>query len=394
MKELVAKHMLGVTVTLLILFTSALYYHSRCELIQIFNLSTIIDIPRNSMQSGSRSESNKKKLILFFTPFFQRNIWEYVYVFDNYTKRCGCDFTRCEYTYDRMKFGEADAVIFHGRNMPSFDVLDDLNKIRRQERKNQRWVYFLIENPLTSPSVEPHDKYFNWTITYRLNADIRKPYNRHRKLKQAKPVDDFNYAANKTKQVAWFVGRCGMNREKLKNKLEEHGVRVDIAGRCKTYKNHSHWLECSTRACTNELKSYKFYFAAENNLCTDYITEKYWRNGMNVNLVPIVFGGADYSNPRLAIPGSFIDALKFKTPKGLADYIKELDKDDKRYNEYFKWKSRWEIVKENEGCDKFMCDLCDKLHGNNHPPDRPLSSQIRKEECTVPAEKFKKWIET
>ena len=30
--------------------------------------------------------------------------------------------------------------------------------------------------------------------------------------------------------------------------------------------------------CVDIFHKYKFYFAAENNLCTDYITEKYWQN--------------------------------------------------------------------------------------------------------------------
>ena len=37
---------------------------------------------------------------------------------------------------------------------------------------------------------------------------------------------------------------------------------------------------------------------------------------------------------------SYIHVDDFDTPKELADYLRELDQDDEKYNEYFKWKVR------------------------------------------------------
>ena len=52
---------------------------------------------------------------------------------------------------------------------------------------------------------------FNWTATYRTDSTVVAPYERWqyynenvKTMKQEK-----NYAANKTKQVAWFVSNCG-----------------------------------------------------------------------------------------------------------------------------------------------------------------------------------------
>ena len=83
------------------------------------------------------------------------------------------------------------------------------------------------------------------------------------------------------------------------------------------------------------MSKYKFYFAAENKLCNQYITEKCRHKFFSINEVPIVLGGSNYAEPQLATPGSFINVLGFKTPKKLVEYIKKLDSDDTLDNSYF-----------------------------------------------------------
>ena len=72
-------------------------------------------------------------------------------------------------------------------------------------------------------------------------------------------------------------------------------------------------------------------------------------------MVPIVLGGANYT--KLAIPGSYINALDFKTVKALADYLLYLDKNNTAYNEYFKWRQKYRPVPE---VSRF-CSLCEVL---------------------------------
>ena len=38
------------------------------------------------------------------------------------------------------------------------------------------------------------------------------------------------------------------------------------------------------------VNKFKFYFSFENSYCDDYITEKFWRRGINIGVVPIVAG--------------------------------------------------------------------------------------------------------
>lgn len=334
-----------------------------------------------------KSSTVQKKLILVYTSFFGDKPWPYYQPHKDYTKKCGCDFVRCELTYDRNRFSESDAVLFHGRDMPSLGELENLMKIRNPK---QRWVYFVLENPYNSANVQPLDKYFNWSITYRLASDVQMPYRWHKKLTHELPPDHTNYALGKTKQVAWFVGHCGTLRDQLARKLEDNGITIAVAGGCAGRFNHR--LACPNRECTSELLKYKFYYAAENNLCEDYITEKYWDQGFRANAIPIVLGGSNYSNPKLAIPGSFIDAMSFKTPKHLADHLKEIDQDDRKFNEYFKWKTKWKLVSPPNGCEESLCNLCTKLNDDIKSPDKPLASYISTENCRKPENYFRSWI--
>ena len=104
---------------------------------------------------------------------------------------------------------------------------------------------------------------------------------------------------------------------------------------------------------------YKFYLSFENSICDDYVTEKFFEI-MNHDIVPVVYGGANYS--RIAPPHSYIDALKF-TPETLANYLKLLDASDKLYNEYFWWKGHYTVEAGLETMARNgFCELCKKLH--------------------------------
>jgi hypothetical protein len=101
---------------------------------------------------------------------------------------------------------------------------------------------------------------------------------------------------------------------------------------------------------------YKFYLAAENSLCPDYVTEKFYRGFLN-DIVPVVYGGADYS--QYAPPHSYINIADFRSPKELADYLLLLDKNDALYRKYFDWKKNFEVI--NRPLNGW-CDLCEKLN--------------------------------
>ena len=70
--------------------------------------------------------------------------------------------------------------------------------------------------------------------------------------------------------------------------------------------------------------------------------------------------GASYDAYIRALPpDSFIHVDNFTSTKELAEYLKELDKNDRMYNQYFKWKDggSWKTVDTN-----YLCRLCAMLH--------------------------------
>lgn len=104
-------------------------------------------------------------------------------------------------------------------------------------------------------------------------------------------------------------------------------------------------------------RDYKFYLAFENSNCRDYITEKFFVNGLSRDVVPIVMGARREDYVRGAPPHSYIHVDDFASPKELAAYLNVLDKNDTLYNEYFRWKGTGEFIN-----TYFWCRMCALLH--------------------------------
>lgn len=80
---------------------------------------------------------------------------------------------------------------------------------------------------------------------------------------------------------------------------------------------------------TQKFSSYFFYFAAENSICEDYITEKLWQNAFEHIVVPIVLRRRVVE--RLAPPHSFIAVDDFANVRQLANHLKYLMENREAY---------------------------------------------------------------
>ena len=200
---------------------------------------------------------------------------------------------------------------------------------------------------------------FNWTATYRSDSTIVAPYGKwqyyNNKVRQL-PLKR-NYLANKTKSVAWFVSNCETENERMEyaKELSKH-IQVDIYGPCGSDTCSKHRDE---KECFKTLdKDYRFYLSFENSNCKEYITEKFFRNALQYNIIPIVMGARPEDYIRVAPYHSYIHIEEFPGgPKELAHYLKKLEKSDELYNEYFKWKGTGEFIN-----TKFFCRICSLLH--------------------------------
>eukprot|EP00112_Aurelia_sp_Birch-Aquarium-sp1_P006619 Seg1727.1 transcript_id=Seg1727.1/GoldUCD/mRNA.D3Y31 product="Glycoprotein 3-alpha-L-fucosyltransferase A" protein_id=Seg1727.1/GoldUCD/D3Y31 len=311
-------------------------------------------------------DSSRRRLILVYTGLFGMREWYHLPAKDAANFASRCKFSNCEVSYDNSRLKDSDAVIFHARDMPDPNFL---RKIHRPD--TQRWVYFISENPVNTPDRAALNGLFNWTMTYKKESDIWIPYKRSEELlaTDAKPkIIDVAAQKNKVpnrKLAFWIVSHCGRYRDQLVHKLQDY-ISVDVAGGCAgRFKNPSH--DCNKQgrdACVKQTKNYKFYLSLENTFCDQYVTEKYWYNALEHDIVPIVMGGGPYNDPKVAIPGSFINAADFPSVKALADHLKYLDKNDTAYNEYFQWKQKYKLHVDlgwpYPGI--FTCDICEKLH--------------------------------
>ncbi|KAI9563032.1 hypothetical protein GHT06_010489 [Daphnia sinensis] len=274
-----------------------------------------------------------------------------------------CEISDCaiyDQTSSVLPPQEYDAIVIH----MLFFKLHQLPDFKRQSPEMMPIYISAIDNV------------FNWTMTYKLDSDIQFLYGRiipgptaprnqedvNKMIAETHSRSVKNYAANKTRSIAWMVSHCetSSNRESYVTQLSKF-IPVDVYGKCGDLscpRNEANWV--SDPKCYDMLEAkYKFYLSFENSICTDYVTEKFFEI-MKHDMIPIVYGGANYS--QIAPFHSYINALEF-TPGKLAEYLKMLDENDTLYNEYFWWKDHYRVESGEEQMARHgFCDLCKKLH--------------------------------
>ncbi|XP_075982141.1 alpha-(1,3)-fucosyltransferase C-like [Anticarsia gemmatalis] len=284
-----------------------------------------------------------------------------------------CSMINCYVAYNRKFFGrnytKFDAIAFNGRNMRAHDL-------PRRRSPHQKYIYFNMESSDYFPICNPvFDEFFNLTATYRLDSDIPIPYilikdkegevvGPKREMQWIKNMDQVgsefaHIIENKTKAAAWFVSNCGTRSRrqefvtKLQSALYPYGFTVDVYGDCGT-------LRCPRNKeadCNFLLKrDYFFYMSLENSFADDYVTEKLL-TALKHDVVPVVFGGADYS--RFLPPGSYIDGREKDTYQ-IAAIMDRLAHFPQEYSQYFRWKNHYTYHNPSEV--ENVCKICEALN--------------------------------
>lgn len=292
-----------------------------------------------------------------------------------------CPVNDCYATHDRnyANLTDFDAVLFHGNEL-------ELTDLPASRSPRQWYVFVNLESPANRPLTNHfYEDFFNATMTYRLDSDIVWTYGVVKDSRTGEivaPSRNANWHAfynrsggrlfadesaasslsrtvrGKTKPIVWFVSNCQAKsgRQEYVNELSRH-IPIDVYGKCGS-------MNCpSSDDCFGRVAEprYFFYLSFENSLCDDYVTEKLY-NALRYNIIPIVYGGANYSH--FAPPRSYIDALDFDTPKSLAEYLGKLIEDPREYGEYLAWKRCYEV---NGGIRQAVCNLCEFLHNRRRP---------------------------
>lgn len=282
---------------------------------------------------------------------------------------------------------------------------------------------FIAFRPFNYRHFVQTDGFYNWTMTYRLDSDIPRPYRLVVDRSTNKTVGpssdprwiepppderfhvDYKIFTQKKRMVAWFVSHCNTvsKREDLARYLNNYvqvidhysfsiwlytqsifnelDLQVDVYGKCGK-------LQCNREKgdCYEKVEQdYFFYLSFENSICKDYATEKLYEP-MRKFVIPIVYGGCNYSN--FAPPHSVINVQDFESTRDLADHLIFLSKNFREYRKYFHWKDYYRI----EGSAKSTaCKLCEALHDKTLPRKvlNNFTSYYSNNQCSKSTSEFK-----
>ncbi len=303
-------------------------------------------------------------------------------------------------------FSDFDAVLFSVQAQDNFNLTDQGAAIQFWRKPQQRFVFFIMESQVYSiHNLRSMNRFFNWTMTFRWDSDIPRPYGWFQELSKDpfsfyphKPdhwiqfdeqrfqeslpsrPKSFHDLARRPGKVAWIVSHCDTSsrREDYVYQLRKY-IQVDeFGGKCQHWNSPTcdqpYSIESMDNCTRHVQQDYKFYLSFENQFCNDYVTEKFFQR-MDHSVV-ITLGQANYSD--IAPPHSSISVFDFETAHDLANYLLQLDQDDASYLSYFWWKDFYRVQhsrsapRENgngkrNGFGPSMCHLCEKLHMAEQP---------------------------
>ncbi|XP_059171496.1 alpha-(1,3)-fucosyltransferase C-like [Physella acuta] len=284
------------------------------------------------------------------------------------------NFSHCEYDKCQMVHNVevADAVLFLVARLTTAPVPTFYRK------PGQLWILKTDEAPSRFTWFESLDRaglrdQFNWTLTHKLDSDIPIVYS---KLIRNDIIQEKDYGKifdGKTRTAAWFVSHCPVRSDRLiyVHKMQNR-TDIDVFGKCGNYSCGTAELVPGVQSMRKKedkqmcfpilTSTYKFYLAFENSLCQEYISEKFFKIFDNVDVVPVVRGGADYK--RYFPPDMYVDASDFSTPEALADYLDDLGNDRDRYITYLRNKDRYRMIPH---FPDWQCQLCERLHTDHRP---------------------------
>ncbi|GAU96293.1 hypothetical protein RvY_07757 [Ramazzottius varieornatus] len=324
----------------------------------------VVNPPTTTMAVEHLSSVNDSILILFWTEYFSQpftSTSEHRMVAQQALDNC--PVKNCLLTNRRDLVNRSAAVIFHIR-----ELADQPDKSVPSFRSpNQYYVFYLLESPPhTNMMLDEYDGFFNLTFTYRLDSDIPSDhYYRDFKPKLWNDPSNFEDAWRKKAGFAViFVSNCCTPsfRHVYIEELARY-IPLDVFGSCG---NNS--CNKTSEHCDEKVSTYKFYLAFENSVCKDYVTEKMFR-AYNQEAVPVVYGGADYS--QIFPPNSYINILDFSSPRLLADHLRKVAGNKHWYSQYFQWKfkSRYlTLPKDLQSPEIGWCKLCGILNDGELSP--------------------------
>uniref|UniRef100_UPI003AAA96D5 alpha-(1,3)-fucosyltransferase 7 n=1 Tax=Centroberyx gerrardi TaxID=166262 RepID=UPI003AAA96D5 len=268
------------------------------------------------------------------------------------------NISRCFLSDNTSTFATADVVVFHHQELQTADSLLPLRLAGLARPASQRWVWLSMEPPVNNRNLTHYNGFFNWTMSYRRDADIFIPYG---KTVRGNGTPSYVVPRNRSCLASWVVSKYQSNqaRAAVYQRLKKY-LSIEVYGRWNKRPLSSTKLLPTIGRCL-------FYLAFENSEATDYISEKLWRNAFQAGTVPVVLGPSRATYEALAPPGSFIHVKDFRSTADLAAYLKSLASDRQAYEAYFQW-HRTHSIKTYTDWRERLCQIC--VNYGRLPPNK------------------------
>ncbi|NUS21545.1 MAG: alpha-1,3-fucosyltransferase [Mesorhizobium sp.] len=259
-------------------------------------------------------------LILFWTRYFNKPV-DIAAI-----PRCSVPV---EWTNDRRRLAEADAVVFH---LPNFREAGDAHKY-----PGQLWVAWSMESVVNYPVMADAAfmRHFDVAMTYETGADVWRPYLPEASWWEAArhvPIPPKPERAPAVHFQSSSLNKSG--RDTFITELSRH-IAVDCYGRYRPNREIT-GPDLGRRTKLETIGRYHFCLALENSIAPNYVTEKMF-DPLAAGTVPVYLGAP---NAAAFVPdNSFIDAASFSTPAELAAYLRHLIETPQAYAAYLAWRS-------------------------------------------------------
>ena len=286
-----------------------------------------VEGPNSHMSASARvlnlvRNQTKPWLIIFWSTFFGKH-----FNIKQAWKKGECPVA-CEVTSNRSRASDANGFVVHARDshmMPSI--------------KSVPWILMTRENPVYTPQLTKATfmSKFNLLTSYRLDYDFPQPFYPMPQLTPPLPPGE------KDGLIMAVFSNCEPVRTEYMRQLMDF-VQVDSYGACLKNKDNLVGIYGSENGKdfkhvkTELARRYKFSLVFFNQDC-DYFVDDQLIHALNAGSVPVVMGTDKLDE---FLPGnlqrSVIKVRDFKSPKHLSDYLKFLDTNESKYNEYLEWK--------------------------------------------------------
>ena len=238
----------------------------------------------------------------------------------------------------------------------------------------------------------PLENAFNWSMSFSKRSTVYRPWfyvnkNSRSKNQTFSDVKKEWKSMNKSKDFCWLVSNCNQDWSKrkelaneliplLSNKLHIWGTGYK---RCLNPESRANSVNHGSfpgryyelyEPQQKKMKDCKFYFAFDNAICSDFVTEKF-SNALEVGAIPIVNGWRKSYEER--VPGSFIHVSDFETMTDLASHLKYLLANEDAFMSYHKWRLDYEIERTYL---QPACELCQKLKEYRKNPKQSIIHDV------------------